>query len=158
MRYHRSNTPSTANPAGTPNHLPGRTLSLRYSLPQCPTGRESEPPNSSPPSQPIQTWSSFHSASPTSHSKFFNKSFCVAPSRPSKARLPHGIKKCPPNGSQSPRFAAHGGRSPTPTPFSGPGSRQISTCPGLTSCNSAPSPYYSMSTFALVGEKSTTAK
>jgi len=58
----------------------------------------------------------------------------------------------------NPRFAAHGGLSPPPTPFSGPESRQISTGPGLTSCDSAPSLYYSMTTFPSVVETSTIAK
>ena len=58
----------------------------------------------------------------------------------------------------NPRFAAHGGLSPMPTPFSGPGSRQILIGPWLTSCDSAPSLYCSMTTFASVVETSTIAK
>lgn len=173
---HRSNNNAAVNPAGTisPNHPPDRTLSPRNSLPSCPccpTGwcaSERRPSNLPNPrqqqqQQPTQqTWSSFHSVSPTSPSKSSNTYFSIAPSRrrPSKEQArqrqrPHGIihKRGPPNGSRSPRSAAHGGRSRTPTPSSGRGSRRISTCPGLASCNSALSPYYSMSTFAsVVGE------
>ena len=81
-------------------YLPGRAPFLRGSLPRCPTACQSQAPSNLP-SQPIQTWSSFHSISPASHSKFSNKSLCVVPSRLSKARFPHGITNCLPNGSQS---------------------------------------------------------
>ena len=64
--------------------------------------------------------SSFH---PTSHPKFSNKFVCVAP--PSF--------ECITTCSQLPKFAAYGGRSPTPIPFSAPRVTPNPKCFGLTS-------------------------
>ena len=157
--------PGAASFAGTIStthvRVPGPTLSLLVSLPRRLTGYgvNSNPPRSLLPSQPsIRTQSSFHSGFPTSHSKFFSKSSCVALSCPSKTRGPHGITKCPPNGCPSPRFAVNGERSPTRTLFCGPGLRQISTTFGLMSCNSVRSPYCLMFTFASAGATSMIAK
>lgn len=75
--------------------------------------------------------SSFH---PTSHPKFSNKFVCVAP--PSF--------ECITTCSQLPKFAAYGGRSPTPIPFSAP--------------RVTPNSYYLVSAFVSAGETSTIAK
>jgi hypothetical protein len=154
--------PGAASFAGTIStthiRVPGPTLSLLVSLPRRLTGygANSNPPRSLLRSQP--TLSSFHSGFPTSHSRFYSKSSCVALSCPSKTRGPHGITKCLPNGCPSPRFAVNGEPLPTRTLFCGPRSRQISTTSGWTSCESVRSPYCSMFTFASAGATSMIAK
>jgi hypothetical protein len=157
--------PGAASFAGTMSttciRVPGPTLSLLVSLPRLLTGYgvNSDSPRTLLPSQPsIRTHSSFHSGFPTSHSKSFSKSSCVALSCLSKTRSPHGITKCPPNGCPSPRFAVNGERSPTRTLFYGPGLHQISITFGLASCKSVRSPYCLMFTFASAGATSMIAK